>query len=51
MRQFLIDGRAFTDRDWTRIESAEGVLRPDVSVHAWVCEAGTTLVDWRPDAR
>lgn len=46
--QFLIEGKAFQSGDWTRIESAPGVLRPGTSVNAWVCEDGQAVLDWRP---
>lgn len=47
-RYFLIAGTAFTERDWNRIEKKKGQLLPDMSAVAWVCENGTTYVDWRP---
>jgi rhodanese-related sulfurtransferase len=47
-RFYLIDGTAFTGRDWTRIEKKKGQLRPGMSAIAWVCTSGTTYIDWRP---
>lgn len=47
-RSFLIVGKRFTSADWKRIEKKPGVLRPGMSVVAWVCEVGPTVVDWRP---
>lgn len=48
--QLRIDGRAFSEDDWARIESAPGELRDGVDVIAWVCEDPRILpvVDWRP---
>ena len=47
-RFYLIDGNAFTSRDWTRIEASKGKLRDKMSAIAWVCKNGTTFIDWRP---
>lgn len=47
-RFYLIEGTAFTTRDWTRIEQSKGKLRPKMSGIAWVCSNGTTFIDWRP---
>jgi rhodanese-related sulfurtransferase len=47
-RSYLIEGKPFTKADWKRIESKKGVLRKDVSLVAWVCTNGATVVDWRP---
>ena len=46
---FLFEGEAFRQERWKQIESASGVLLPDVRVTAWVCEDGTTpaVIDWR----
>ncbi|HEX2061425.1 MAG TPA: hypothetical protein VHK90_11850, partial [Thermoanaerobaculia bacterium] len=45
---YLIEGKPFTKADWKRIESKKGVLRDDVSLVAWVCTNGATVVDWKP---
>lgn len=47
-KRFLIEGRPFAADDWKRIESKSGVLHPGVSLIAWVCADGTSIVDWRP---
>ncbi len=47
-RFFLIHGTPFTERDWNRIEARRGKLRPDVTVFAWICDNGATVIDWRP---
>jgi rhodanese-related sulfurtransferase len=47
-RFYLIEGTAFTSRDWTRIEQRKGKLRNGLSAIAWVCGDGTTFIDWRP---
>ncbi|HEY0160536.1 MAG TPA: rhodanese-like domain-containing protein [Thermoanaerobaculia bacterium] len=47
-RFYLLDGAPFKAADWSRIERRKGVLRDGVSVVAWVCENGTSIVDWRP---
>ncbi|HYC61750.1 MAG TPA: rhodanese-like domain-containing protein [Thermoanaerobaculia bacterium] len=49
-RFYLIEGTAFTSRDWTRIEAGKGKLRDKMSAIAWVCSNGTTFIDWRPGA-
>jgi rhodanese-related sulfurtransferase len=50
-RFFLIFGTPFTAKDWNRIERKKGELQPDMSVVAWVCEGGPTILDWRPGTR
>jgi rhodanese-related sulfurtransferase len=45
---YLIDGKPFTKADWKRVETKKGVLRDDVSLIAWVCTNGATVVDWKP---
>ena len=50
MQHFLLNGKPFTSGDWSRIESAHGVLRPDLQVNAWVCEGGAVTIDWNTDA-
>lgn len=47
-RLFLIEGAAFTAKDWTRIERRKGELLPSMSAVAWVCTNGPTIIDWRP---
>jgi len=47
-RFFLIDGTPLTPRDWSRIESKKGELRPDMRANAWVCSDGSVIVDWKP---
>jgi hypothetical protein len=50
--RFLYQGRPFTARDWSRIESKPGVLRKGTRATAWVCSDGKTppLVDWNAAA-
>lgn len=48
LRWFLIDGTPATPADWNRIEVSRGRLHDGMGVTAWVCEDGTTVVDWRP---
>lgn len=48
---FLLAGQAFAAEDWKKIEKSRGVLRDSMSVIAWVCSDGQTIVDWRPDAK
>ena len=43
---FRYAGRPFTAKDWERIESSTGVLRPSTRATAWVCSDGKVLVDW-----
>lgn len=43
---FRYAGRPFTAKDWERIESSTGVLRPLTRATAWVCQDGKVLVDW-----
>jgi hypothetical protein len=45
-QNYLYRGRAFTAKDWARIESKPGVLRPGTRATAWVCDGRVTLVDW-----
>jgi hypothetical protein len=48
-RWFLLGGEPFTARDWTKIESRRGRLRPRMRAHAWVCNDGSNpFIDWRP---
>ena len=47
-RFYLIDGTPFTGRDWSRIERSKGELHPNMSAVAWVCNDGTSIIDWRP---
>ena len=43
---FRYAGQPFTAKDWERIESSTGVLRPSTRATAWVCRDGKVLVDW-----
>jgi hypothetical protein len=43
---FRYSGRPFTAKDWERIESSAGVLRPSTRATAWVCSDGKVMVDW-----
>ncbi len=46
---YYVLGNAFTNADWSRIESKRGVLRPNMRAIAWVCRSsGKTWIDWRP---
>ncbi len=47
-RFYLIDGTPFTSRDWSRVERRKGQLHPNMSAVAWVCNDGTSIIDWRP---
>jgi hypothetical protein len=49
---YRYQGRAFTAKDFARIERKPGVLRPGVRATAWVCDDGKTppLVDWQAAA-
>ena len=48
-KRFLLNYQPFKAADWKKIESRQGVLRPGMRAHAWVCKGGETLIDWRPD--
>lgn len=48
LRSYLVVGTPFTAKDWNRIESKKGVLRPGMRANAWVCQGGRTVVDWQP---
>jgi rhodanese-related sulfurtransferase len=48
IRTSLVLGTPFTAKDWNRIESKKGVLRPGMRANAWVCQGGRTVVDWQP---
>jgi hypothetical protein len=44
---FRIDGNAFTEADWARIESSKGRLRTGVRAAAWACaDARNPTVQW-----
>jgi hypothetical protein len=47
---FLLWGESFAEQDWSKIESAEGVLIDGMRAVAWVCDDGVTapVVDWQP---
>lgn len=46
---FLLHRQPFQASDWPRIEARPGVLRPGLSVAAWVCDDGRNpLLDWQP---
>ena len=47
-RFYLIAGTPFTSRDWSRVERRKGELHPNMSAVAWVCNDGTSIIDWRP---
>lgn len=49
---YQLNGEAFTNRDWRRIEKRAGVLRPGMRANVWVCQGNPAIqpvVDWRPD--
>ena len=52
---FLIDGQPFSVDDWVKIESAKGVVRPQVSVRVWLCHQGDKMqravIDWQSPKR
>ncbi|MGJ0483257.1 MAG: hypothetical protein ACR65R_01830 [Methylomicrobium sp.] len=44
---FLIEGKAFAQSDWERVEIAPGQLRKEVRATAWVCDDGRPpVIDW-----
>ena len=47
---FLIQGKPFSDNDWSKIESSPGQLRKGMRAIVWVCldEQTEPTVDWRP---
>jgi hypothetical protein len=45
-KHYLYRFQPFTAKDWTRIESKPGVLRPGTRATAWVCDGKVTVVDW-----
>lgn len=47
-RFFLLEGKPFTAKDWSRIEKKKGELISNMSAVAWVCTGGATIIDWRP---
>ncbi|QYJ86882.1 hypothetical protein K0I73_03830 [Shewanella mesophila] len=51
LEDFLIDGQPFSVDDWVKIESAKGVVRPQVSVRVWLCHKGDKMqgavIDWQ----
>lgn len=48
---FLLEGAAFGQDGWKRIEQSRGVLHPSMRAIAWVCTGGETIIDWRPAAQ
>ena len=51
LKWYLIAGTPATEADWNRIETTPGKLHDGMGAIAWVCEDGTTLIDWRPAPR
>ena len=51
-KHYRYQGRAFTAKDFARIERKPGVLRPGVRATVWVCDDGKTppMVDWQAAA-
>ena len=51
-KHYRFQGRAFTAKDFARIELKPGVLRKGVRATAWVCDDGRTppLIDWQAAA-
>jgi len=47
---YLLEGAAFGQDDWKRIEKSRGVLHESMRAIAWVCTNGETIIDWRPAA-
>lgn len=48
-RWFLLNGEAFRESDWRKIESSKGRLRSGMRVTAWVCDDGNKpVIDWHP---
>jgi hypothetical protein len=47
---YRIDGVAFAESDWARLETADGTLRDGMRAIAWVCKDGVTppVIDWKP---
>jgi hypothetical protein len=51
-RWFLLEGQAFSEADWPRIEQTKGRLHTGLRVTAWVCDDGRNpIIDWRPPQR
>ena len=50
--RYLYQRAPFGKKDWSRIESKTGVLRPGTRATAWVCSDGKTppVVDWNAAA-
>ncbi len=51
-RFYRINGQAFSQSDWPRIERRTGVLRPGMRANVWVCRGNPSIqpiVDWQPD--
>ena len=49
---FLINGEAFSNADWARIEKRAKVLKDGMRANVWVCRGNPGIqpvVDWRPD--
>lgn len=46
---FLINGETFVYADWSRVESAVGILKPMTRAHIWLCEnnGNGVLIDWQ----
>jgi hypothetical protein len=48
----MINGEAFTNSDWNRIEQRPKVLKDGMRANVWVCRGNPRIqpvVDWRPD--
>lgn len=52
LKFYLINGEAFTNSDWARIEKRPKVLKDGMRANVWVCRGNPSIqpvVDWRPD--
>lgn len=52
LKFYLINGEAFTNSDWPRIEQRAKVLKDGMRANVWVCRGNPSVqpvVDWRPD--
>ncbi|HKO95801.1 MAG TPA: hypothetical protein VJU86_02335 [Pyrinomonadaceae bacterium] len=52
LKFFLLNGEAFTNADWSRIEQRPKVLKEGMHANVWVCRDNPKIqpvVDWRPD--
>ena len=41
-------GEEFGQKEWSKVESSPGKLRPGTRATVWVCEGGPKTLDWEP---